>query len=538
MVKKSLIINISILSILFIGNICIKDYNKYFFLIYVCLFLYNTYISYFLIKGHWNKHKIRIIFFLIISIILYPLTYFIICDPNPFFCVVVYYIFYPNFVKAILIVLIHTFFIYRLSTFSKKDIKKILARKGLLKKKLYFSVGEPHLSNFYFLSDLFGYFAKHKLKSFIIILIFAIFIRLEIYLFIHRIKFWVYLNNKENTLPIASSKNTTFYITATIFNMETIMPKYIKEMKKLINYLGKRNVIISIVENGDSEDDTINYLKEFQEYLNNEKIINRFLLEHEIDDPRKKEEEYIYLSTLRIKYYAELRNRCLDFLYELPGLDFDNTKIIFFNDVIFEYQDIINLLATNNEDYDAVCGMDFYDYFYDTWVSLDLNGYSLKYRFPFFVNKEAQDLVTNHRPVRVFSCWNGVTAFNASPLKNKTIQFRYRDNEEERKYRIHNSEHYNYESECTYFHIDLFSLGYTRTFVNPDVRFAYKMEDYYKRKYYTLRMIEFNSYLDLYFLSFTQKRNKYMSNYKEKNIKLNPDVQNWILENKKESYHL
>ena len=64
------------------------------------------------------------------------------------------------------------------------------------------------------------------------------------------------------------------------------------------------------------------------------------------------------------------------------------------------------------------------------------------------------------------------------------------------------------------------------------------MEDYYKRKYYTLRMIEFYSYLDLYFLSFTQKRNKYMSNYKEKNIKLNPDVQNWILENKKESYHL
>jgi len=118
-----------------------------------------------------------------------------------------------------------------------------------------------------------------------------------------------------------------------------------------------------------------------------------------------------------------LRNRCLDFLYELPNIDFDNTKIIFFNDVIFEYEDIINLLATNNEDYDAVCGLDFFNYFYDSWVAIDLDGNSLQHYFPFFKNKEAQDLVTNHKPVRVFSCWNGVIAFNASPLKNKKLKF-------------------------------------------------------------------------------------------------------------------
>jgi hypothetical protein len=310
------------------------------------------------------------------------------------------------------------------------------------------------------------------------------------------------------------------------------MNNYIEEMKKLINYLGEKNVIISIVENGDSTDDTRKQLQEFQKYLNEKNIINRFLLEHEIDDERKKVGAK-FLSPLRIKYYAELRNRCLDFLYELSWVDFENTQIIFFNDVIFQYEDIINLLATNNEDYDAVCGMDFYDYFYDTWVALDLNGYSLKHRFPFFINKEAQDLVTNHKPVRVFSCWNGVMTFKATPLKNKTIQFRYRDNENQRKYNIHNSEHYNYESECTYFHIDLHSLGYTKRFVNTDVRFAYKFEDYYTRKKYTPRMIEINSYFESYLESFTQKRNKYMSNYKDKDIQLNIDVQNWYLENKK-----
>lgn len=60
-----------------------------------------------------------------------------------------------------------------------------------------------------------------------------------------------------------TSTNTTFYITATLVNMNNIIKNYIKEMIKLINYLGKENVIVSIVENGDSIDDTAKYLEEF-----------------------------------------------------------------------------------------------------------------------------------------------------------------------------------------------------------------------------------------------------------------------------------
>ena len=55
-----------------------------------------------------------------------------------------------------------------------------------------------------------------------------------------------------------------------------------------MNYLGYQNVIISIIENGDSKDKTREYLKEFQEFLNKNKIINQFLFNHEIDDPRRK----------------------------------------------------------------------------------------------------------------------------------------------------------------------------------------------------------------------------------------------------------
>ena len=306
-------------------------------------------------------------------------------------------------------------------------------------------------------------------------------------LFLNRIKLWIYFNDKKKTLPMASSRNTTFYITAMISNMENIIDNYIKQMKKLINYLGEQNVVISIVENGDSKDQTRRYLREFQQYLNKKKVFNDFLLKHEIEDPRKKIFPFRKNTPLRIQFYAKLRNRCFDFLYKLPNIDFNNTKIIYFNDIVFEYQDIINLLSTNNEEYDAVCGLDFSNVFYDRWVSIDLDGNSLKRHFPFFINKHAQDLIVNHKPIRVFSCWNGVIVFSAAPFKDNIIRFRYKTKKKLYKHRINNDQKVDYESECTYFHIDLFNLGYTIKLINPDVRVTYQYKYYAKRKYYYIK---------------------------------------------------
>ena len=93
-------------------------------------------------------------------------------------------------------------------------------------------------------------------------------------------------------------------------------------MKKLINYLGFNNVIISIVENGDSVDNTRKYLENFQNYLNNKNIF-------------------------------------------------------------------INLLSTNKEDFDSVCGRDIFShYFYDRWVTIDLDGNGLKKYFTFLLIKK------------------------------------------------------------------------------------------------------------------------------------------------------
>ena len=523
---KYCIFNIIIIFFLFIGNIYI-DSNHYFLIIYLLLLIYHNYIFY-LFLIHKPKNKFKIIIFILLSILLFGLTYFIICDPNPLFYLFSYYIFFPGFFKAMLIVFFHTYFLSIYSYDKTYNLIDTVELSDKIKNNIKKNGNER--PKFYFLSNLIKHSKRSKKTCFYALLIIILLFFVNIFLFLNRIKLWILFNNKEKTLPIASSRNTSFYITAMITDMENIIDNYIKQMKKLINYLGEQNVIISIIENGDSKDQTRKYLREFQQYLNKKKVLNHFLLKHEIDDPRKKIFPFKKYTPLRIQFYAKLRNRCFDFLYSLQNFDFNNTKIIYFNDIIFEYEDIINLLSTNNEEYDAVCAMDFFEGFSDRWVSIDLDGNSLMPFFPFFINKQAQDLIVNHKPIRVFSCWNGVIVFNAAPLKDRRIQFRYKNNNTVTKYSINNDQKVDYESECTYFHIDLFNLGYTKKLINPDVRVTYEYKYYFKRKYHYLSFNDIISYFKLYFNSLTIKRNKYMSNYKDKKIKFNSMVQNWYRE--------
>jgi len=116
--------------------------------------------------------------------------------------------------------------------------------------------------------------------------------------------------------------------------MEKIIEDYIIEMKKLINYLREKNVMVCIVENGDSKDNTPKYLSNFQKYLNKNKVRNKFILTHQIDKPQdegsKKDAEFA-----RIKFYTFLRNKGLELLYEAKDIYYNNTKIIYFNDIVF-----------------------------------------------------------------------------------------------------------------------------------------------------------------------------------------------------------
>ena len=521
--------NILLLIILFIGNIFINDQNYYFLLIYIFLSLYHFYIYIILFKSkEVHNHDSKV--FLFISLFIYLFTYFIICDPNPIFCLISFYSFYPNFVKAIFIIFIHSYSLYYFINHNKSNIINYKTQEESSSK---FRNNSKKIIESYFLSSFFDYiFKKRVFKSFIIGLI--LFYSIEIIIFVNRIKLWVYFNKKENILPIASYKNTTFYITSNVVNIKNIIEDYLFQLKNLINYIGERNVIISIVENGDSKDDTRTFLKNFQNYLNKKNILNKFYLKRIIEDPRKIRKPFEKYSRLRIEYFANLRNKCLEFLYELPNIDFNNTIIIFLNDIVFKYEDVINLLSTNKEDFDLVCGLDMNDNkFYDRWVSVDLEGDGLRKYFPFFVNKEGQDLVINHKPIRVFSCWNGIIAFRALPLKDKKIQFRNKINYTLPKYILNNPAKDYYESECTFFNIDFFSSGYTKKFINPDVRVTYKHQYFFESKYNIPSLKHIFGYFVLYFVGLRKKRNKYMSNFKTYKIKINSIIDNWYLQYKK-----
>jgi len=152
--------------------------------------------------------------------------------------------------------------------------------------------------------------------------------------------------------------------------------------------------------------------------------------------------------------------------------------------------------------------MDYQYTFYDTWVSYDLSGNSFEGGFPYFKNSEAQKQVINNKPIRVFSCWNGVIVYTASPLKNKQLQFRVEHDKMD------------YESECTYLNIDMETLGYTMRLVNPDVKIGYKYHSYYLNKYVFEWTMNIGYYFYTYFLGFTEKRNKHMSNLTDRNIEL------------------
>ena len=520
---NSYLFNIILLFILFIGNIYIYDYNFYFLLIYIFLAIYHFYITISLIKYDCLPLS-ELKNFVLFLILLFCISYFIICDPNPFSCIFLYYIFYPNFIKAVVIIIFHTSifnkYIHNINIPSiKSNIKNHPTINFLLNQ------------NIFFLSNIFNKFKTIKQKKLIIFLLIT-FILIDIFLFLNKSYLLVKFYTKDKILPNLTSKNTKYYIASNIFNMENIIELFIDQIKLLINYLGENNVIISFVENGDSKDKTRQYLKNFQNYLNKKNIINNFVMENKVFDPRKKYFEQLKYTHLRIEYYAKLRNKCLDLLYELPNIDFNNTIIIFFNDVIFHYEDIINLLSTNKENYDMVCGLDMSFLFYDRWVSIDLNGEGMTKYFPYFINKEGQDLVINHRPIRVFSCWNGVIAFKALPLKNKRVQFRYKLNNTLPKAFLNNPAKNYYESECTYLNIDFFNLGYTKKFINPDVRTSYYNEYFFKAKYFIPSFKHIGNYFWAYFLALIRNRNKYMSDYKDTNIKLNSVMKNWYFENK------
>jgi hypothetical protein len=335
---------------------------------------------------------------------------------------------------------------------------------------------------------------------------------LRISIYIYNIKFWIYFTPKEVALPTDTENNTKFYICSIICNIEPIVLDWIGQMKLLIDYLGKENIYISILENGDSKDNTRQYLEEFRKYLNENEIPNKIILD-KITYKENKE---------RIVYLGELRDLSLNYLYEIENLNFSNTKIIFFNDIIYRFQDVVKLIGTNNGDYDSVCAMDYYEGFYDSWASQLLNGEYFRRYFPYMGNKEAQDAVINGELIRTFSCWNGVTVFSAKPFEDRVLYFRH-------GYRIR-------QSECLLIHFDMHTMGFQKTLVNPNLAVSYTYGYYYKNHYLYPWTKNLFTYFYYYFKYGFIKRNYNMTNLEDSDITMDNNLDQVVKESMGRDY--
>ena len=545
--------------------------HTFFNCIFTGIFAYN---AFYLIK---NKFKIKLKNIILI-IFIHFFCYFFIKDPNPFYYLLTFYLPMPNFFRAIFIIMFVTYFfnnhifkkdenneeLFEKEEKPENELKKeeeLDNKKGGEKKteeniiegkiieekvekseeekkeeeenkimeenrklneeKIDENLKENEIKKIknkkYFLSREINFLWNNKLS--LLNLIIAL-ILLRIFIYIYDIKLWIYFANKEKILSFnntntninitngnSTKPQTVYYISAVIYNIEPIIKDWIDEMKSLIDYLGPENVIVSIYENGDSTDKTRKYLDFFESYLINHKVVNVINLE------KLEEKEGVD----RIRFLARLRNRSLDLLYRIADLDFDNTKIIFLNDIIYRFEDIIKLLATNNGNYDSVCAMDYYESFYDTWAAIGLDGKQFRRYFPYFYNKEQQDAYINGEPIRTFSCWNGVTVINAKAFEDRDKLF-FRTGKKIR------------QSECTLLHADMYFMGYRKVLVNTQIAVAYTYEYYYKNHYlypWTKNLI---TYFYYYFKYGFIKRNYNLTNLVDNDIEMDDNLDQVVLE--------
>jgi len=198
------------------------------------------------------------------------------------------------------------------------------------------------------------------------------------------------------------------FVASNLYNGQEILPTYTSSLKSLVQHLGTDNVFVSIYESH-STDRTKPMLAQFDADLAQLNVKRRILS----DDRAVRMNKSSPIHD-RIEFLANVRNVAMQPLFDSTNASERFSHVLWINDVVFTPQNALDLLYTNNAQYDQVCAMDFIgNGFYDTWVTRDADGNTLKRQWPYFQRDQDVDALRENRPFQVNSCWNGITAFDA-----------------------------------------------------------------------------------------------------------------------------
>ncbi|KAJ7508474.1 cryptococcal mannosyltransferase 1-domain-containing protein [Mycena galericulata] len=201
---------------------------------------------------------------------------------------------------------------------------------------------------------------------------------------------------------------TKVFIAVMFNNNVAILPYWIKEFTKVIQYIGTENVFISVVESN-SWDGTAELLDDWKSTL------DQMGVQHLIRtrDTTIKRPEDMSTGIPRIEFLSASRNLALAPLIERGGYDI----VLFSNDIFIDADSVIELLKTKNGEWDMVCGLDLARWgLYDAWVIRDRLGRLVSSLWPYFLEDAGMQAVMENEPAPVFTCWNGIVAIRADPF--------------------------------------------------------------------------------------------------------------------------
>ncbi|OBR07860.1 alpha-1,3-mannosyltransferase CMT1 [Colletotrichum higginsianum IMI 349063] len=266
----------------------------------------------------------------------------------------------------------------------------------------------------------------------------------------------------------SSLKKPKFFIALNIREKADLLPRLMGSVVEAIRFLGPENCVLSVVE-GNSRDGTYEILHLLRPEL--ESIGVEYHFSRSDLDPGAGD---------RIGKLAELRNMALAPLVSDPARYAADAVVLFLNDVAICLEDILEL--AHQRLYlgaDMTCGFDWTyvgpdPTFYDVWISRTLQGDSF-FEIPpdgnwnsawniFWNDDTSRRRFADHKPLQVFSCWNGAVAMTARPLLDRLVRFRAPGPGE------------CFQGEPQLFCKDLWNAGFGRIAVVPSVNLEYSDE--------------------------------------------------------------